>query len=177
MPWPSGAYELGPADGSLLVKTHRDGLAKLAGHDLVIEVTEWDATLEISAESEDAVVTLTVDSRSLEVREGLHGVKPLSDRDRREIRGTIDGKVLQGEPIRFRSTRTQPRGDKLSVEGSLELAGSSHPISFELELGDDGRISASAALEQSDWGIKPYSAMMGSLRVRDRVDVEFEARV
>ena len=51
MTWPSGSHKLGPADGTLLVKTYRDGMAKLAGHDLVIEVTGWEATLEFPAEA------------------------------------------------------------------------------------------------------------------------------
>ena len=121
---------------------------------------------------------LTVDPRSLEVREGLHGVKPLSDRDKREIRGTIDRKVLKGEPIRFESSRIEPGpDDRLVVAGDLELAGRSRPVTLELELGEDGTIRSSATVVQSQWGIKPYSAMMGSLRVRDRVDVEVEAHV
>ena len=32
---------VGPADGSLVVKTYREGVAAKVGHDLVIDVTEW----------------------------------------------------------------------------------------------------------------------------------------
>jgi hypothetical protein len=41
------------------------------------------------------------------VREGLHGVKPLTDKDRGEIRKNIDEKILRGLDITFRSTAVE----------------------------------------------------------------------
>ena len=41
----TGTYKLGPADGTLSVRTGRTGAAAKAGHDLVIHVTAWEATL------------------------------------------------------------------------------------------------------------------------------------
>ena len=35
---------IGPDNATLHVKTYREGVAALAGHDLVIEVTSWNAT-------------------------------------------------------------------------------------------------------------------------------------
>jgi hypothetical protein len=37
--------EVGPADATLTVKTFREGVAAMAGHDLVIEVTRWSARI------------------------------------------------------------------------------------------------------------------------------------
>ena len=37
---------LGPEHGSLLVKTDREGVAAKAGHNLVLEVTRWEAKLD-----------------------------------------------------------------------------------------------------------------------------------
>ena len=37
-----------------------------------------------------------------------------------------------------------------------------------------GKIKGSFSVLQTRWGIKPFTAMMGTLRVADRVDVEFE---
>ena len=57
------------------------------------------------------------------MREGLHGVKPLSDKDRADIRKTIDEKILGGRRIAFRSTAIEPGAGGLTVRGELELAG------------------------------------------------------
>jgi hypothetical protein len=102
MPIAPGTHVVGPREGRRGVRTYREGVAAKAGHDLIIEVTRWEATVEAGENPADWAIALSADARSLEVREGLHGVKPLTDRDRREIRATIDDKVLRGGPISFR---------------------------------------------------------------------------
>jgi len=32
-------------------------------------------------------------------------------------------------------------------------------------------------VKQSEWGIKPYSAFLGALRLKDEVEVQFEAKL
>ena len=170
-----GAHRIGRDEGSLVVKTFREGLAAKAGHDLVIDVTRWQATIDATA----GTLELTADPRSLEVREGLRGVKPLTDRDRGEIRKNIDEKVLGGQPIEFRSSAVRmPDGPgRLSVEGELTMAGSTRPVTAQLDVGDDGRVTGTIALAQSDWGIKPYRGLMGALKVRDEVEIVVDARL
>src|SRR5215208_1400899 len=149
----SGTHRFGPDNASLRVRTYREGVAAKAGHDLIIAVTRWDATLEVAGEW---TITLNADPRSLEVREGLRGVKPLTDKDRVEIRKTIDAKVLGGEPIRFRSGDVRLLdGGRLTVEGELAMAGSTRPVAIELTLEDGGALRGTISLTQSDWGIKP----------------------
>jgi len=176
MGFPTGRHQLGPDSASLHVKTYRQGVASRVGHDLVIEVTRWQATLAIG---EGASVELTVDPSSLEVREGLRGVKPLTDKDRLEIKKTIDEKLLRGAPIAFRSSRLETSGDggAVTASGELEMAGESRPLAFELAVDPDGRIVGGVTVTQSEWGIKPYSGLMGALKVRDAVDVEFAGRL
>jgi polyisoprenoid-binding protein YceI len=166
---------LGPDSASLQVKTYREGVAARAGHDLVIEVTRWDATVDLADDPASSSVELNADPRSLEVREGLRGVKPLNDKDRGEIRRNIDEKVLGGQPIAFRSravTRAGTEG-RLVVEGDLTMAGRTRPVTAELNVDADGRVSGSIPLTQSDWGIKPYRGLMGALKVRDEVEIVF----
>jgi polyisoprenoid-binding protein YceI len=113
------------------------------------------------------------------VREGLRGVKPLTDRDRGEIRKNIDEKVLGRSPIRFRSTemRLADAGDRILVRGDLQMAGNRRPLNLDLAVGSDGLVSGTIPLVQSDWGIKPYRGLMGALKVRDSLEVVFEARL
>ena len=47
---------------------------------------------------------------------------------------------------------------------------------FELTV-TDGHITGHARLKQSDWGMKPYSALFGTLKVVDEVVVEVEIEV
>jgi polyisoprenoid-binding protein YceI len=162
---------VGPDNASLRVLTYREGVAARVGHDLVIEVTRWDATVE------DDSVELTADPRSLVVREGRRGVKPLTDRDRDEIGRNIDDKVLRGQPIAFRSTAVRRDGAAIAVEGELTIGGTTRPLAARLDVDSAGRAKGAIPLTQSAWGIKPYRGLMGALKVRDDVEIAIDAPV
>jgi polyisoprenoid-binding protein YceI len=170
-----GRHTVGPADGSLQVKTYREGVAAKVGHDLVIEVSSWEATAQVGPG--EPAFELRADASSLHVLTGERGLKPLTDRDREEIRKTIDGKVLGGRPIEFRSTAVRASGEDLDVEGELTLAGSTRPVNARLRLGPDGRLAGTIPLVQSQWGIKPYRGLMGALKVRDDVEILLDAQL
>ena len=169
-----GTHTVGPDSGTLRVHTYREGMAQKVGHDLIIDVGQWRATIEVEEDGSPKAITLEADPRSLHVREGHHGVKPLTDKDRAEIRSNIDDKILQGQPIAFRSSATGLADGRLTVQGELTMAGSTTPTSSELDVAEDGRVSGLLPVTQSDWGIKPYRAFMGALRVRDTVEVALD---
>ena len=163
-------YELGPGDGTLSVRTGRTGTVAKAGHDLLLHVTKWQATLAVG---EDPSLTLDADATSLKVREGTGGMMALDDGDLANIEQTIDDDVLKRQDISFRSTRVEKTADGLSVTGDLTLRGTSKPIAFELELGD-GRVRGEAVVTQTAWGMKPYTALFGALKVADDVRVAID---
>jgi polyisoprenoid-binding protein YceI len=150
-------------------------MAQKVGHDLIIEVEQWQATVEVGEDGEPRSISLEADPTSLKVLEGHRGVKPLTDSDRTEIRSNIDKKILGGQPIKFSSSAVKRSGDNLIVQGDLTMAGSTRPASFELQLDREGRISGMLPVTQSEWGIKPYRALMGALKVRDTVEVVLDA--
>jgi polyisoprenoid-binding protein YceI len=172
-----GTHKVGRADGMMQVRTYREGMAQKVGHDLIIEVVEWTGTVEVGDDGTVRSVGLEADPRSLHVKEGLRGLKPVSDRDRREIRKNIDNKILGAKPIEFHSTSVQSNDSHLTVDGELALAGSSRPATFELDVAGDGRVTGTLPLVQSNWGIKPYRGMMGALKVRDDVEVVFDVEL
>jgi polyisoprenoid-binding protein YceI len=146
-------------------------MAQKVGHDLIIDVGQWEATAEVGEDGALSAVQLNADPHSLQVREGLRGIKPLTDKDRADIRKTIDEKILRGQPIAFRSNAVEPRNGGLTVRGELDLAGATRPASFELSAAADGRVSGTLPVTQSEWGIKPYRGLMGALKVRDSIEV------
>jgi polyisoprenoid-binding protein YceI len=163
-------YELGPENGTLSVRTGRTGTVAKAGHDLLLHVTRWRGTLALG---DEASVTLDADAASLKVREGTGGMMALDDGDLANIEQTIDDEVLKRQDIAFRSTRVEETADGLSVTGDLTLRGSTRPIAFELEL-QDGRLRGTAVVTQTQWGMKPYTALFGALKVADEVRVEID---
>jgi polyisoprenoid-binding protein YceI len=176
---PPGSYRFGPEDASLMVHTRKAGAAAKAGHDLLIDVNSWEATISAGEGPASISLELTADPSSLQVREGTGGVVPLGEDDKASIGQTIAEEILAGGPIEFHSTGVEPRedGGALEVRGELNLLGTSRPLAFELSSGGDGGLTATATLKQSDFGIKPYSALFGTLKVIDEVEVEFAGRL
>jgi polyisoprenoid-binding protein YceI len=161
------AHALGPESANLTVHTGKTGAAAKAGHNLRIEVSSWEATLELG---ENPSLTLTADTRSLRVREGAGGMQSLGDDDKANIDKTIDDEVLKGTTVAFRSSSVEIDGPDLRVQGELELAGQRRPLAFDLKL-DDDRLTGRAVVKQTDWGMKPYSTLFGTLKVADEIEV------
>jgi polyisoprenoid-binding protein YceI len=173
-----GTYTLGPQNSTLSVRTGRRGAIAKVGHDLLIEVGAWGATVEVGADPQQTVLELTADSGSLRVREGTGGIQSLGEEERSGIDQTIVEEVLKGTAIVFRARSVTPAADgSLSVEGDLELAGGINPIAFDLSLGDDGHVAARAVVKQSAWGMKPYTALFGTLKVADEVEVSIDGQL
>jgi polyisoprenoid-binding protein YceI len=172
-----GTHAFGPESGTLTVKTKRTGAAAKAGHNLVIDVTAWQATLEIGEDLAQSRVELDADATSLRVREGSGGMQALGDDDKANIEQTIDDEVLKRQPIEFRSTAVTiaEDGSRIGVQGALTLGGKTGPIALELAIGAGGALSGGAVFKQSDWGIEPYSTLFGTLKVVDEVEVSLDA--
>ena len=173
----SGSYPIGPETGTLRLRTHRQGAASRAGHDLLIEVTRWSGTVEVDAENPDrSRVEVTADPTSFDVLEGTGGLKPLTDKDRGEIKETAATKILDAArhpEITFASTAVSATGDEATVRGDLTVRGTSRPTEVRATVADT-RVTAVATVVQTEFGIKPYTAFLGALKLRDDVDVQVE---
>jgi hypothetical protein len=177
----TGTFRLGPDDGRVVLKTGRQGIAARAGHDLTIEVTRWSAQAEVPDEEAGGVTAATVsaefDLGSLEVREGTGGAKPLSDRDRGEIKKTIRG-ILGDGTASFTSSRIVRFGASGgAIEGTLTLNGKSEPVRVQVSEPGPGRYRGTATVVQSAHGIKPYVGFFGALKLKDEVGVEFDVTI
>jgi hypothetical protein len=177
VPIQPGVHRFGPENATLRVKTGRRGAAAKAGHDLVLDVTSWQATLDVGEDARRIRLELGADPRSLRVHKGTGGFQPLKDEDKEEILRTIDDQVLGRQPVQFSSTDVEASdgGRRLLVSGRLEMAGQSHGVDFVLSVAAQGQITGTATLKQTNWGIKPYSGLFGALKVADEIEVFVEA--
>lgn len=174
----SGSHSIGPDSGKLTIHTYRAGMAAKAAHDLVLEATRWSGTADLDPDNPAACgVSVTVDPDSFEVVEAKGGVKPLSDNDRAGIRKNTSEKVLQTQKhpeITFRSTEVEGQPPNLSVVGDLTIAGQTRPVTMKATVQDGGKVAADVTFKQTDFGLKPYSAMMGAIKMRDDVDIKLD---
>ncbi len=179
----AGSSSIGPETGALTLHTGRGGFGAMAGHDLVIEVTRWAGTVSIdAARIEASTVEVVVDATSLEVREGTGGAVPLLAINKSEIKKTI-GKVLRTNDhpeIRFRSAAVDPTADGFDVSGDLTIAGVTRRAELAVVADPDAgqrRWTVTTTVIQSEFGIKPHSAMLGALKVLDAVEVRAEVQL
>jgi polyisoprenoid-binding protein YceI len=171
----AGRHQFGPDRCRIIIRTFRDGLAAQAGHDLTIEVGRWWGELTVNDDLSPADLSVRVDMNSLIVREGTGGLKPLSDRDRREIAVTARKTLAvdRHPEASFTAAKFEPGADGGGViAGTLTLAGAASELRLQVTSTGPDRYRATAPVRQSDHGIKPYSGFLGALRVRDAVDIE-----
>lgn len=174
-----GSYHLGPSSGRLMVKTGRTGLGARAGHDLTLEATDWNGHVVVNtADPSGSSVSIDVHVATLEVREGTGGVKPLTNSDRADIGRNIRDKILHTDrhpTITFRSTQVSGSMESFVAEGDLTIMETTRPVTVRGTVDDDGRVRGAATVTQTAWGIKPYTAFFGALKLADDVTVGLDA--
>jgi polyisoprenoid-binding protein YceI len=113
------------------------------------------------------------------MKDGRESPGALSDADKRTIERNIREDVLDATrhpQIRFQSKVVERRGDEATIRGTLQLHGQEREVVVRARR-EGGAVVAEARLHQPDFGIKPYSAMMGTLRVKPDIEVRLRAQV
>jgi polyisoprenoid-binding protein YceI len=170
----TGTFTIGSDNGDrLAIRTSREGLAARVGHDLTIEAATWSG--EVVVDPDDSgrnTVRAVIELDSLRVREGLGGKLPLTDHERDEIDDNIHG-VLGRSTATYVSTRVaQESADAVAVDGTLTLNGMTRPVRLVAKSADGRRFDGRATVTQTEFGIKPYTAFLGALKLRDAVEIE-----
>jgi len=100
-----------------------------------------------------------------------------SESDRSEMQSTMLGpKVLDADKypeIHFRSERIEPAVQSYRVIGTLNLHGVAKEITFDVS-GTPDHYYGKAKLNQTDFGISPISIAGGTVKVKDKLDLEFD---
>jgi hypothetical protein len=154
------------------VFTFKDGLLSKIAHDLEINVSRF------SVQAEPNSVRAEFDTTSLVVIHPMKDGKPnpdgLSDSDKSKVQSQIIDEVLHAKEhpkatFVSRSVERRPDGG-YSISGDLTLHGTTRAIQAATKL-EAGRQVASIELHQPDYGITPFKAMLGTLKVKADVIV------
>lgn len=159
-------------DGQFYVFTFKEGLLSSIAHDLRLSLPQF----EISFNGAD--VDATFNLKSLVVDGAMSNqqldVTALSAGDLTKIKKTIDREVLKTS--QFSTARLSARLSAEGLVGTLHLHGRSHAIAGKLET-TNGIAFGAVEIAPSNWGIKPYQALFGALKLQDRVLIEFEVEL
>jgi hypothetical protein len=157
------------------VFTFKEGLLSPVAHDLRLLVQRF--SIEIAAQ-----IVASFDTASLVVdtplKDGRENPSALSAADRAKIAEQIRHDVLHSQKYpmaSFRSREHLARTDGgYDLSGELTLHGVSKTLDAKTQL-LDGRQHLSLSLHQPDFGIIPYRAMLGTLKIRPDVRIEIIA--
>ena len=175
---PEGTFDIGPKTGRLLLRTGREGVAAKVGHDLTITFDAWSGRLVLDGDASTMAVTATIETDSIKILDGTGGALPLTDSDRDEIRKTAL-RLLETDRFpsaTFTSTAVSRTDDGGAIEGTLTIRGETVPVTVAV-VPDGGDWRGRTSVKQSSFGIKPYRAFFGALRLADEIAIEVQVSV
>lgn len=172
-------WSLDGSAGELLIRTGVAGPAAKMGHRLTIAVTSWRAVVRWRS-GKPVGVELAADVDSLVVISGDGGVTPLSGPEKKVARSNaLRSLEAKNHPrIHFAAEAITKTADGYRLTGTVEIHGQARPQVVDVAItGDDAvaTITARTRIAQSDFGVKPFSLLMGALKVADEVAIDFHA--
>jgi polyisoprenoid-binding protein YceI len=157
-----------------------EGMLSMFGHNPVIAICGFGGDVRCNPETLEAgSLLLLVQANSLAV------VNKVSDKDRLEMERGMREEVLEiarYPEVVFMSTkvaasRTAPGIFQARINGSLSLHGVTHEqqINAQVTINESSlRAQGECPLRQSDYRIKPVSALGGTLKMKDELKLSFD---
>ena len=156
-----------------LVFTYKEGLLAPVAHDLKLRVGRFSLSI-----TEGAEISGTFDPASLEVvcamENGLDKHKSLSKRDCGQIQKNIVRDVLKAKKfpdIRFQSSKVNEEAGGFRVGGDVTICGVTRGIQCVARR-QGNTFVGEVDLHQPDFRIKPFRALMGTLKVAANLRVQ-----
>ena len=154
---------------TITVHVGKAGLFSVAGHDHWVEAPISSGLVK---ESASASVVFRVQTASMRVKPDPR----VDAKTQSEIQKDMEARVLESTTypeILFRSSRVVKQGEgQWRVEGALTLHGATKPVTSTVTRSGDayaGRIT----IRQTDFGIKPITAVGGTVKVKVELEIEF----
>lgn len=175
-------YTINPAKSKIEIQVAKEGFFKAFGHDHLVSATHFSGSVQLAAaKMEESSVTFTAESNS------LHVIDPgESEKDRSEVQATMLGEhvldTARYPQIQFASSAVKVASASknafdLQVSGTLTLHGRQKSVTLpvRVQISDDGSLTCDTevSLLQSDFGITPYKAAGGAVKVKDKLKLTF----
>ncbi|HEU4536897.1 MAG TPA: YceI family protein [Polyangiaceae bacterium] len=164
------------SNSAVFVNSYREGMLARVGHDVTFRVHQY--TVEVDPNT--LMMNARFDATSLKLeRATADGKTPsdVSDKDRKEIESNAAKDVLKADKfpeVLFQSTQVTPLGPgQYQVKGNLTLRGQTREIQFNTH-SENGRQVADIKINQPDFGIEQFKALLGALKIRPELDIRVE---
>lgn len=186
----TSVYQVDAESSDIRVLIHRAGALSWLGHGHVISVGQLDGTIYVHpdlAQSRFELVIpvqgLVVDNPLLRDEEGDEFSSKLSEQDVARTRSNMLGKRVlnagQYPIVKLTGTGNWGDGVEFLLKLSIELLGNAVDLQVPTTLRLDGdvlEVTGTLQLSHSDLGMRPFTAMLGALRVGDEIDFKYRIR-
>ena len=173
-------YRINPARSRFTVRAFSSGMLSVLGHNPTISIREF--------EGEAQFVPGTLDSASLRIviaADSLTVTDDVSAKDRQEIEHTMREQVLETakypdinyESTGITSSRIFEGQYRVNIDGKLSLHGVTRDLAITAQviLSDTSlRANSEFPLLQSDYRIKPFAAVGGTIKLKDELKFSFD---
>ncbi|MBF0254033.1 MAG: YceI family protein [Candidatus Omnitrophica bacterium] len=164
------------------VYTYKDGLLARLAHDLKLQIKDFK--IQVSEEEGPATkshwgvrvkAVLRAESiRSLTaMKDGAESPETLKKKDHADIEKNIAEHVLKPAKfpeIVFESTEVLGTVEKPQTKGNLTLCGVTRPVVLSGKKTPTAYVGA-LVIHQPDFGIKPFTALMGAMKIKPEIKI------
>lgn len=180
-------YVIDPAQSSVYWQVYSAGTLASLGHNHVVsapalrgEVTVEPNLADSSLLIEMEVADLVVDDPDLRAQLGDDFASVPSENDKAGTRrNMLSERLLNGERyplMRIRGSALSSSGDTHRLTLAVDIAGQTVELSapVNLTVGDDRLLAEGTfQLTHADLGLRPFSALMGALKVAEEIDFKY----
>ncbi len=174
-------YQIDANKSELVARLFRGGFVGFMGHNHVIRATEFSGSIQFDPEKHSffaafiEVKTASLKADEPEIRAKHKLKKKVRDRDRKRIQNTMESSeqldVKKFPVMTFKATKVEKQEkDQYRIHGDLTMHGVTNPVSLlmlaKIEKSQVA-LQGSLKIKQSDFGIKPFSAVFGSVKNKD----------
>ena len=160
-----------------LIFTYKEGLLSKVAHDLKLRVNEF----QVHWKAEEVIAEF--DPRSIEVvnamKNGQENPSALTASDKAKVLENMHRDVLKTKKfptIRFSAGSLNTTDTRVEVDGYLELVGKKRPVRA-IALQQGAHWDVQVPLHQPDFGIKPFKALMGAIKIKPDVMIRIRLPV
>jgi polyisoprenoid-binding protein YceI len=173
-------YVIDAKGGTFTVRAFATGMLSLLGHDPTIAIPEFAGEILLNPEAvEQSSLRLLIRAAS------LNDTDDINEKDRTEINRAMHEEVLESDSYpdivyecsHLTSSKTGESQYWVALNGELTLHGvkRTQPVSARVSLnGDKLRAAGDFTIRQSNYEIRPVSAVAGTIKLKDELKFTFD---
>lgn len=162
-----------------LIFTYKEGLFSAVAHDLKLKTEKF----EIIINEDEGTVSATFEVASIKVvaaqRNGVDNLRALSANDDAKIIKNLHKDVLKvrrNPQITFQANNVEFEEDEFTIEGDLKIEGRMRKVRIPVKR-EENRWSIIYRFNQRDFGIRPFSAMLGTIKIKPEIEIRISITI